>query len=343
MSAPATKPPKDVRLIRAGKVVLLACACHLVLLAIISIANALGPDRWWIGGLNMYLPQWVWGLPSPILLLLCLWLNRRWSWVPVLSLLWVAGPVMGYCLGASAAKKGARIRVMTHNAQWWQVPLVDPLAWKIIRANADIACIQDARGAVDAGLRDLLKGWNVAAYGQYVIASRFPLLKTTVGDISFRGEKHTYLRVEVKAHGRTVTVCTAHLTTPRDGLSALRHLDPSGIRELNRSLTDRILQAESIAKDLRGTREPLIVAGDLNAPIQSLACRKLLGIGLQGAFDAAGRGYGYTYGHTLRLRHSFARIDHILVSSQFTPITCTVGDPVGSDHRPVIADLILTE
>ena len=343
MSEPQNNPPKSTRRKPVEIAVFFGCLGHLALLALISVANALGPDRWWMSGLNMYLPQWAWGLPIIALFPLSLWRTRRWSWIPLLSLLWVAGPVMGFRWGSSEGPNGLRIRVMTHNVQWWQAPWVDPIARKIKSADPDIVCLQDARGAVDAGLRDLLVGWHVTAFGQYVIASKFPITETIVGDISFRGEKHSYLRARLKAHGRFITVCTVHFTTPRDGLAALRHLDAGGIGGLKRNLDDRITQARSLAKDLRSVTDPLIVAGDLNAPIQSLSCRKLLDLGLRSAFDTAGRGYGYTYGHTHRFRHSFTRIDHILGSRHFTSADCSVGEPGGSDHRPVIGDLILAE
>src|SRR5687767_13819137 len=76
-------PPQNPRRGRAERAVLIACACHLILLALISIANFVGPDRWWISGLNMYLPQWIWGLPILGLFPLSLWLARRWFWVPL--------------------------------------------------------------------------------------------------------------------------------------------------------------------------------------------------------------------------------------------------------------------
>ena len=69
--------------------------------------------------------------------------------------------------------------------------------------------------------------------------------------------------------------------------------------------------------------------------------RTLLALGLRDAFASAGRGYGYTYGHTLRPAFSFLRIDHVLVGPEFEVRDCFVGGDEGSDHRPVIADIAL--
>src|SRR5688500_9636308 len=131
-------PKKKLRRGQAAKVVLAACVIHIALLAAISISSALGPDRWWLSGLNMYLPQWSWAMPVLVLLPLSVWLSRRWSWIPLLSALWVAGPIMGFRWSQGESARGPRVRVMTYNAQWWQVPLADPLARKITRADPDI-------------------------------------------------------------------------------------------------------------------------------------------------------------------------------------------------------------
>jgi len=67
----------------------------------------------------------------------------------------------------------------------------------------------------------------------------------------------------------------------------------------------------------------------------------LLAVGLRDAFASAGRGWGFTYGHTLRPRVSFLRIDHVLVSDDVAAVRSFVGGKEASDHRPVIADLRL--
>jgi endonuclease/exonuclease/phosphatase (EEP) superfamily protein YafD len=86
-----------------------------------------------------------------------------------------------------------------------------------------------------------------------------------------------------------------------------------------------------------------VVGGDLNAPDASAAIQALLAIGLRDAFATAGRGWGHTYGHRLRPRFSFLRIDHILVSDDVTVVRAFTGGKDASDHRPVIADLRLPQ
>ena len=67
----------------------------------------------------------------------------------------------------------------------------------------------------------------------------------------------------------------------------------------------------------------------------------LFAIGLRDAFATAGRGWGHTYGHRMRPRFSFLRIDHVLVSDDVEVVRAFTGGKDASDHRPVIADLRL--
>ena len=103
----------------------------------------------------------------------------------------------------------------------------------------------------------------------------------------------------------------------------------------------RFIQARKLAGDLTGNPRPMILAGDLNAPDSSPVIEALREIGLRDSFATAGLGYGYTYGHSLRTRFSFLRIDHVMVSPQIGVKESVVGGSEASAHRPVIADLWL--
>ncbi|MEO5771746.1 MAG: hypothetical protein ABIQ29_06725, partial [Burkholderiaceae bacterium] len=66
-------------------------------------------------------------------------------------------------------------------------------------------------------------------------------------------------------------------------------------------------------------------------------------VGLHNAFSLAGRGYGYSYGHSLRWGYDFLRIDHIYVSRDIDVIDSFVAAGDASEHRPVVADLVLPQ
>jgi hypothetical protein len=83
-----------------------------------------------------------------------------------------------------------------------------------------------------------------------------------------------------------------------------------------------------------------VLAGDFNATFDHAALRAVLGLGYDDAARAVGRGLVWTW-RPLRLRFPRLALDHVLVdpriavaSVEFVPVT-------GSDHRAVVAELVL--
>jgi endonuclease/exonuclease/phosphatase (EEP) superfamily protein YafD len=136
-------------------------------------------------------------------------------------------------------------------------------------------------------------------------------------------------------------VVTTHLLSPREGLNATRRERLQGLDEWRQNFNDRLGQAVRLAGYAAQRTRPMILAGDLNAPDAAAVMRTLLRTGLRDAFSAAGLGYGYTHGHSLRLGFSFLRIDHVLVSPEIGVVDSFAGGWQASEHRPVIADLLL--
>jgi endonuclease/exonuclease/phosphatase (EEP) superfamily protein YafD len=243
-----------------------------------------------------------------------------------------------------------RLRVMTYNIKDYVTTRrahgLDEIAREIGRHDPDILFLQDARQVADKddslAVLSILGDRQTYSFGQYVVASRFPLHDCGRREMPFREEAHTYVTCVVTVNGAEYDLVTAHFITPRAGLAATRANPLRGIEEWKENVSDRMTQAEELARDLRSHRRPVILAGDLNAPDTSLVVRTLLDTGLRDAFSVAGVGFGHTWGHSLRLRFSFLRLDHILVGPGFGVADCFVGEGLGSEHRPVIADLYLT-
>jgi endonuclease/exonuclease/phosphatase (EEP) superfamily protein YafD len=294
----------------------------------------------------MYLPQWLWLLPAIAMFPLAVRHRRQGPWLLACCAVVVVGPLMGlqWSFGKNAGITGASIRVMTYNVQLWAYRNIDDIIAEIDAADPDILCLQDA-GRAQKRLAPIFRNRYVAAHEEYVIASRFPITSHSIGDISYDGETHTYLRATLKIGGKSVSVATAHLLTSRAALSAFRSASRwfEGIAQIQHDFDNRLAQARRLANDLRDVEGPLVIAGDLNVPATSLVLDTLKEIGARSAFDESGRGYGYTFGHATKLQHSFVRIDHILISNHFVATRTVVGSAEASDHRPVIADLILRE
>ena len=197
-------------------------------------------------------------------------------------------------------------------------------------------------------------GWNICSSGQFVIASRWPLEKAEELSISLPNQQTYFLRTVLQFGSTPITLYDVHLLTPRDGLKAMRVARrqpgrfPEAVEDLQNNVDHRLLQARALADYVRQEAGPVVLAGDLNSPDGSLACRMLRNADLHDAFVEGGRGYGYTYGHNLlrgRLSWlpslSWMRIDHIMLSPRLRTLRCWTGNGEASDHRPVVADLLV--
>ena len=305
---------------------------------------------WWLE-LSRYLPYPLFLIPALFALVVSLWLGRIWVLGSVLNLaLWLT---LGMGLQWNSGEGGAeRVRLMSYNIKVFdalqQRGDVHAIEREVAQYAPDILVMQDADGLLaprsDTALtQGAVFGLpNVYALGQYVVASRDPLRQCGPGQIDFQGQSHRYVRCTVSMRGQELTLVTAHFESPRAGLVAARREGLDGADDWKRNLADRLTQAVALAHDLTNMGGALVVAGDLNAPESSPVIQTLLRAGLRDAFSSAGRGYGYTYGHSLRRGYDFLRIDHILVSKDIGVMDSFVGQSAASDHRAVIADLTLS-
>ncbi|MEY2686468.1 MAG: hypothetical protein RL375_666 [Pseudomonadota bacterium] len=343
---------------------MVAALLGLLVLATLALAPGVS-DSWWVELLR-YLPYPAWLIAGLLAVGLSLRLGRVWRLAALAGLALVLWPLMGLQLNAGDTGSG-RLRVMTYNIKSYHATgaagAFARIAWEVVQHDPDILVMQDAgmlmldRAEGNEAVRTLLGDRKVFRFGQYVVASRQALQGCQPGDISYRGEPHTYVRCVVQVKGREIDLITAHLLSPREGLNATRHDKLDGLDDWRENYGDRLSQARKLVQDIlvaravvpspaaaaasAAKRRPLILAGDLNAPESSPVVQSLLDTGLRDAFSAAGNGYGYTHGHSLRLGFSFLRIDHLLVSEEFGVSQALVGGKEGSEHRPVIADLWL--
>ncbi len=326
-------------------------------LALVTGLNRLGSDRWWLGAFNLYLPQILWLVPVILLCPFALKFTRRWTWVLVLYGLWVGGPIMGFHWAfrapPAAAPAGRTVRVMTCNIKYGRRDLA-ALIGDLERHRPDVVLLQDVEYTMKGPLGAFFRDWQVRSYGQYVIASRWPLGRLEACSPRIPMEHEFAVRTRMQFGTNSVALYNVHLLTPREGLNALRvarkhpeRLDES-IQDLQENVERRLLQAGQLADLVRQERGAIILAGDLNSPDGALACRALGEAQMHNAFNQGGRGYGFTYGHLLlsgRLpwlpRASWMRIDHILLSPGLRSERTWTGNGEASDHRPVLADILV--
>jgi endonuclease/exonuclease/phosphatase (EEP) superfamily protein YafD len=314
---------------------------------LICVAFKIGPERWWALAFLQYVPYYLFLAPALIAFAASMKLTMKWKLVSSATLALVLVTMMGLSFGIGDSGTEA-IRVMTYNVKDY-IALESPdglalISDEVVRHDPDILMFQDAarlKTVAPFALKLLYGDRQVYTFGQYAVASRYPLTNCKPGKISYRGRQHTYVQCIVNTGFTQIDLYTAHFLTPREGLNAVRHERFSGIYEWEQNVADRMTQAEALAAAINSSIRPVIVAGDFNAPNSSLVVRTLLSTGIRDAFSSAGKGYGYTYGHSLRPGISFLRIDHIFVSPSIGVTDCYVGGKLASPHRPVIANLLL--
>ena len=315
------------------------CLAYLVLLTGGGAAVHLIAESAWLTTVALYLPQALWGLPLALLLPAALLLrDRRSGGLCLLASLVVAGPLMGFhAPWPRQLPPGTRLRVLAWNIHAGTGGM-DRIAGEIRRWQPDVVILTEARPGARAmrqSLAQLFPDWSRSEAEDVFLASRSPAAAEAATALpGFPPRAIAQLRLRV--NGRMVTVLGTHFVTAFRG-DTLRHRSrrlPDVVRETSAVRLREAEVARRLAARLPG---PLILAGDLNTPPRGRIYGRLR-TQFQDAFATAGWGWG----HTFSSRRPLLRIDYVLTRG-LTPAGCWVGVRGPSDHRPVIADLILPD
>jgi endonuclease/exonuclease/phosphatase (EEP) superfamily protein YafD len=170
----------------------------------------------------------------------------------------------------------------------------------------------------------VLYGYGLAA--GIGLMSRYPILhhEQFSGTYDFL----PFLRVVIDYHGQPITIIVVHPPMPL--------LDRAGYHI--RSDYDFAVFSQ-MAQD----GQPTLLIGDLNTTDRSDQYRRLKAAGLDDAFREMGIGFGHTWPTTGRyppIPLPLIRIDYIWYNAHFRVARAWVGPDSGSDHLPVLADLV---
>ncbi|MBL4899362.1 MAG: endonuclease/exonuclease/phosphatase family protein [Colwellia sp.] len=179
------------------------------------------------------------------------------------------------------------------------------------------------------------QGWDLHCIGQMCLASAYKLkyLNSQSRQI-LGGWGHLGLLYQLQLNEQKIYVMNLHLETPRKGFEDFQ-LSKLNFEAVFKNTEQRYIESSIISSWLED-KGPLIILGDFNMPVESSIYRENFG-DYQNAFNEAGFGFGYTK----YIRMLGIRIDHILADDNFSVIEAKIGNDVGSDHRPVIANLVL--
>jgi len=324
----------------AGFSIVLGCLLTLTVWLVVKLTG----DAWHWGTVLLFAPRWLglipWAIGTPLLLFARPW--QRWLWITT----GVIGGIslMGFNIPIPRwhSQDGTTLRVMTCNIQKDEISLFG-IESLIEEYDLDIVFLQEFNSE---GTIQWPAGWHAFSDRGQCIGSRFPMTKKAVcqQDPTNDRSRTSGLLATLQLPNQTVNVASLHLLTPRWGLAEVLSQDGTqldGRFERLKSETD-MRSAESewtrVACDRFGALD--IVAGDFNMPVDSRILVRDWG-SYRDAFASAGWGLGYTKYETFRGWNLRARIDHILVKPDLVTKWCEVGRDVGSDHRPVIAEIEL--
>lgn len=309
---------------------------YLLTVASLWIAVFWGDDDWWLTTMILFGPRWFALLPLVVLMPLAVWKNRRVLLPLLLAALIVLGPFMGLQvhLPLSAPTKLPRLRVLTCNVDG-NHSKQELLSAMIANSNSDIIAFQESPDR----LKKLLPpSWYLLRKGEFMIFSRYPLKEND----SVRQHQNMLVST-VRTPMGDVTFCTVHLPSTRYGLTDILDnrtiLNPSRKGLLLLQTRARRQASEDVQHTIAACRLPVIVAGDFNLLEESTIYREYWRW-YRNAFSSAGFGYGWTQRTKIRKIPNVVRVDHVLLSNDLRAVSCRVGSDVGSDHLPLIADVV---
>lgn len=223
-----------------------------------------------------------------------------------------------YAAPKAQAKEPA-LRVASFNLSLLNGRLNDAAAF-LASTNADVIVLQEVLCAQTDPLFAELRAQyehvyrdNPRCFGQAIL-SRHPIIATGRFDSGWR--RPLWIWADIRYRGKIVRVTGVHLSHPTRP-------------------ADQAHNIEQLITHLRSIGLPHVIAGDFNLTPYSWLLTKL------SRRSGARRHATYLRSWPSDLPLPIVLIDHVFTSAHFDSGGFTVGPNVGSDHYPVIADLVL--
>jgi len=311
---------------------------YLFLLLLILIILRYFGDEWWLSSLLLYGPRNLYWLPWLIFLPLTFLWNRKLILPVGISGFVLLFPILGFNIPFEKLLKGdqpAAFRVLTYNIQRWSVSALE-FSELLDRLRPDFAAVQECAPS----RWQLPSEWHIQRSQSTIVVSRYPIIRT---EISHRKPDVNGLYCVIDTPNGLIGFCCVDLLTPRRALTKV--LDPERILKFEeadgaqRKIEDRWKESEALSDWLKRFPGPKIIAGDFNLTIDSPIYRTYWS-GYGNAFSQSGFGFGHTKYTKINIFKYHSRIDHVLTTPHFRAVNCFVGPDFGSDHLPLVADLV---
>jgi vancomycin resistance protein VanJ len=297
-------------------------------------------ERWWLTTLLTYLPQQPVLLPGLVLLP---WTLARRAWVAAglvaTAMLVALFALLGCNVPRGDIFRGYPLRVVTFNTAQNAYNVAKALQ-AVRAAQPDVVVLQEtnsrrAPGTVQPCFMRAFPGFATAPAGEVLVLSRLPILAQRSHPVP--QSSRVVLEVVIDVHGHRVTIFDTHLSTATNSHEESRKLRFPHPVYLRRTAAMRSAQVDQLLALARACPTPLLIAGDFNTPPRGRIYRRLAGE-LRDVYRAAGWGCGETFPARLPL----LRIDYGFTRN-LIPVRARVLNLRGSDHRPLLMDLIVGE
>lgn len=309
----------------------------------------LGDHPWWMfvfNALAFYL-----FLPLPAVFLVAFRVRRREMWIGAISVFLLAVLLFGKLYlprQMASVPAGASITVMTYNVMGFNKH-PESVADAILASGADVVALQELNLGVAQAIRQRLSSkypyQQLDAQDGYDgsgVISRYPL---RLSDEHLPGTWVGTPQVLFLTMGdQSITILQVHVFATH----------PDALEAMELSIFERERQARAIKDFVETHPGPVIVPTDFNSTSQNSPYQIVTSV-LSDAWAEAGWGVGSTFPGVLssdsnRLTLAgvdmptwLIRIDYIFYSRHFRAVEAHIGPWDGySDHRPVIARLVLT-
>lgn len=224
--------------------------------------------------------------------------------------------------GTASATPGSRrlLRVVTLNL-WIGNERMDLVANFLRQTNGDLLAIEEVAPQQAAQLTNLLSELypHATAFGGILLLSKLPPIDT--GHQNGPG-KDGWARVPLilwakfDKDGSMFEFAGVHTAWPFNPI-------------------DHVVDTDALIAFSKSQAPPLILAGDFNLTPWSLKLQRLT------RETELGRADTFQFTWPINRLFPFVAIDHVFVSRQFALQSFAAGPYVGSDHRPIIADIAL--
>ena len=297
---------------------------------------------WWPLTLLRFGPRWVVCLPLALLVPWAAVVRPRMLIALAGAAVLAVGPVLGFNvpwrrLTTVAGPRRSGLLIMTLNVERAEMRHRGLLGALIARTRPDVVALQEFSGPTD----DLFppeQGWTVRSSGGLALATRLRVEGTAAFDVVDPVPRRAGLRCDARAPWGVIHLVALHLTTPRAGLKAVLARGCGGIPALKADSVLRRRVSEAAGCWVVASGGPVLIAGDFNQPSDDPIYREVWSTYRDG-FESAGLGFGLTKYMIKYIGLYGARIDHILGGAGWRFRRCWVGPDVGSDHRPVFAEV----